>query len=89
MTNVSKLTGAIKFALFVGTATLATSGLAFAQDDQSGDDQAEATTLDRIEVTGSRLKSCRRSSTSTGSARATTASSCGRASARTCACSSG
>ena len=34
MTNVSKLTGAIKFALFVGTAAMATSGLAFAQDQE-------------------------------------------------------
>ncbi|MGV8940372.1 MAG: TonB-dependent receptor plug domain-containing protein [Lysobacter sp.] len=59
MTNVTKLTGAIKFALFVGTTTLAASGMAFAQDaqdTQSTDQAAKATTLDRIEVTGSRLK---------------------------------
>ena len=36
-----------------------------------------------------RSRSCRRSSTSTGSARTPTASSCGPASATTCACSSG
>lgn len=55
MTNVSKLTGAIKVALFVGTASMAVSGLAFAQDQDQPQDK-EATTLDRIEVTGSRLK---------------------------------
>lgn len=58
MTNVSKLTGAIKFALFVGTASMATSGLAFAQDQEQGQEEAaqDTTTLDRIQVTGSRIK---------------------------------
>lgn len=58
MTNVSKLTGAIKFALFVGTASMAASGLAFAQDQEQGQEEAaqDTTTLDRIQVTGSRIK---------------------------------
>ena len=50
MTNLKKLTGAIQFALFAGAATLV-SGNAFAQEAES-----DPTTLDRIEVTGSRIK---------------------------------
>lgn len=55
MTNVTKLTGAIKYALFVGAASMAVTGLAVAQE-QAEEETAEATTLERIEVTGSRLK---------------------------------
>ena len=51
MTNLKKLPGAIKFALFASAATLV-SGNVVAQEATSED----ATTLDRIEVTGSRLK---------------------------------
>ena len=46
--KTTKLRDAISFALVVGTA--ATSGAVFAQEQQE-----EATTLDRIEVTGSRI----------------------------------
>lgn len=53
MTNLKKLPNAIKFALFASAASLAT-GNAFAQEAESTD--TEAKTLDRIEVTGSRLK---------------------------------
>ena len=53
MTNLKKLPNAIKFALFASAASLAT-GNAFAQEAASSD--TEAKTLDRIEVTGSRLK---------------------------------
>ncbi|KAF1711284.1 TonB-dependent receptor [Pseudoxanthomonas kalamensis DSM 18571] len=52
MTNLKKLPNAIKLALFVSAASLST-GTAFAQDSDSS---GEATTLDRVEVTGSRLK---------------------------------
>ncbi|RYG93413.1 MAG: hypothetical protein EON58_18395, partial [Alphaproteobacteria bacterium] len=51
MTNIKKLPGAIKFALFASAATLV-SGNVLAQEATSED----ATTLDRIEVTGSRIK---------------------------------
>lgn len=51
MSNVTKLSDAIKFALFVGAASSAASVSALAQDAA-----AEATTLDRVEVTGSRIK---------------------------------
>ncbi len=51
MTNLKKLPGAIKFALFASAATLV-SGNVLAQEATSED----ATTLDRIEVTGSRIK---------------------------------
>ena len=51
MTTVKKLPGAIKMALFVGTTSVVAGG-AFAQEAEKSD----ATTLDRIEVTGSRLK---------------------------------
>ena len=50
MTNLKKLPGAIKFALFASAATLI-SGNVVAQETES-----EAKTLDRVEVTGSRLK---------------------------------
>lgn len=51
MSNVTKLSDAIKFALFVGAASSAASVSALAQDAAT-----EATTLDRVEVTGSRIK---------------------------------
>ena len=51
MTNLKKLPGAIKFALFASAATLV-SGNAIAQETETDD----AKTLDRIEVTGSRIK---------------------------------
>lgn len=54
MTHVKKLPSAIRFALFVGAASLV-SGNALAQD-QEEEQQQEATTLERIEVTGSRIK---------------------------------
>ena len=50
MSNVTKLSDAIKFALFVGAASSAASVTAFAQEKD------EAKTLDRVEVTGSRIK---------------------------------
>jgi iron complex outermembrane receptor protein len=52
MTNLKKLSGAIQFALFASAASLVT-GNAVAQEATS---EKEATTLDRVEVTGSRLK---------------------------------
>lgn len=51
MSNVTKLSDAIKFALFVGAASSAASVTTFAQDAAE-----EAKTLDRVEVTGSRIK---------------------------------
>lgn len=54
MTTVKKLPSAIKLALFVGTASMV-SGNAVAQDTDSTEDN-KATNLDRIEVTGSRIK---------------------------------
>jgi iron complex outermembrane receptor protein len=53
MINLKKLPSAIQFALFVGAASLV-SGNAIAQDDDE-EGTEEATTLDRIQVTGSRL----------------------------------
>lgn len=53
MTNLKKLPGAIQFALFASVATLA-SGNAIAQE--ATNTEQEAKTLDRVEVTGSRLK---------------------------------
>ncbi|MFY8061044.1 MAG: TonB-dependent receptor plug domain-containing protein, partial [Arenimonas sp.] len=50
MSNVTKLSDAIKFALFVGAASSAASVTAVAQEKD------EAKTLDRVEVTGSRIK---------------------------------
>lgn len=49
MSNVTKLSDAIKFALFVGAASSAASVSAVAQE-------SDAKTLDRVEVTGSRIK---------------------------------
>ena len=48
--KTTKLRDAISFALAVGAISTAATGVAFAQD------QAQATTLDRIEVTGSRIR---------------------------------
>ena len=53
MTNLKKLPNAIKFALFASAASLAT-GNAFAQEAEST--ASDTKTLDRIEVTGSRIK---------------------------------
>ena len=53
MTNLKKLPGAIQFALFASAAALV-SGNAIAQE--TTDSEQEAKTLDRVEVTGSRLK---------------------------------
>lgn len=50
MSNTSKLAGAIKYALFVGAASSVVSVSAFAQEKE------EAKSLDRVEVTGSRIK---------------------------------
>ena len=56
MTNRKKLPQAIRFALLAGTASLM-AGTAFAQDTQEAENtETKATTLDRIEVTGSRIK---------------------------------
>ena len=49
--KTTKLRDAISFALVVGTTAVAGTGAAFAQDAE----QKEATTLDRVEVTGSRI----------------------------------
>lgn len=51
--NTTKLRDAISFALAVGAITAAGSSSALAQEATQG--QEEATTLDRIEVTGSRI----------------------------------
>ncbi len=48
MTNMKHLPNAIRFALFAGASAAAVGGNAFAQD--------QAKTLDRVEVTGSRIK---------------------------------
>ena len=54
MLNHKKLTSAIQFALFVGTASLvAGNALAQTQEPQT---QEEPRSLDRIEVTGSRIR---------------------------------
>jgi iron complex outermembrane receptor protein len=52
MSKFNQLSGAIRFALFAGAASAIASTAAFAQDDAN----KESTTLDAIEVTGSRLK---------------------------------
>lgn len=54
MINLKKLPSAIQFALFVGAASLV-SGNAVAQDQDEEETEQEATTLDRIQVTGSRI----------------------------------
>ena len=53
--KTTKLRDAITFALVAGATAVAGTGVAFAQD---ADEQpsTQATTLDRIEVTGSRIK---------------------------------
>ena len=51
--KTTQLRDAITFALAVGTTALAGTGVAIAQDAPA---EQEATTLDRIEVTGSRIK---------------------------------
>src|SRR5690349_17502387 len=53
MTNLKKLPSAIQFALFASAASLAT-GNAIAQEAESS--SSDTKTLDRIEVTGSRIK---------------------------------
>lgn len=53
--KTTKLRDAISFALVVGTTAIAGTGVAAAQTIPSA--QTEATTLDRIEVTGSRIRS--------------------------------
>ncbi len=50
-----KLPGAIQFALFASAVSL-TAGNAMAQDADTSDTGTKATTLDKVEVTGSRLK---------------------------------
>jgi iron complex outermembrane recepter protein len=56
MINLKKLPSAIQVALFVGAASLV-SGNAVAQDqDEEETTEEQATTLDRIQVTGSRIK---------------------------------
>ena len=50
--KTTKLRDAISFALVVGATAAAGTGVAFAQDAE----EQEATTLDRIEVTGSRIR---------------------------------
>ena len=55
--KTTKLRDAITFALVAGATTVAGTGIAFAQDaDDQAAPQQQATTLDRIEVTGSRIK---------------------------------
>ena len=55
--KTTKLRDAISFALVAGATTLAGTGIAFAQETPAAEgEQAEATTLDRIEVTGSRIR---------------------------------
>ncbi len=53
--KTTKLRDAISFALAVGATALAGTGIAFAQESAAPAGE-EATTLDRIEVTGSRIK---------------------------------
>src|SRR5690606_18652586 len=50
--KTTKLRDAISFALVSGATVLAGTGVAFAQDSS----EQQATTLDRIEVTGSRIR---------------------------------
>ncbi|NLB57403.1 MAG: hypothetical protein GX805_02885, partial [Gammaproteobacteria bacterium] len=53
--KTTKLRDAITFALVAGATAVAGTGVAFAQD-QGEETNQQATTLDRIEVTGSRIK---------------------------------
>ncbi|MFC5569758.1 hypothetical protein ACFPN1_06755, partial [Lysobacter yangpyeongensis] len=52
--KTTKLRDAITYAIAVGT--IAGTGSAFAQDAAPAPQEKEATTLERIEVTGSRIK---------------------------------
>src|SRR5690348_1630950 len=56
--KTTKLRDAISFALAVGVTTLAGTGAAFAQDAAPADQATpqNAATLDKIEVTGSRIR---------------------------------
>ncbi|MFN8768866.1 MAG: TonB-dependent receptor plug domain-containing protein [Lysobacteraceae bacterium] len=54
MSNIKQLSGAIRFALFAGAATVLAAP-AFAQDQQASEEEAK--TLDRVEVTGSLIRS--------------------------------
>src|SRR5687767_3187224 len=54
MSNLNQLSGAIRFALFAGAASTFAALPAFAQEATT--DETEATELDTIQVTGSRLK---------------------------------
>ena len=54
--KTTKLRDAIRVTLALGTTTAAGMGAAQAQDPAPAANQQEATTLDRIEVTGSRIK---------------------------------
>ena len=53
--KTTKLRDAIKFALAVGATAVVGTGAAFAQDAPAPEQAPEATTLDRIQVTGSRI----------------------------------
>ena len=53
--KTTKLRDAISFALVTGAATLVGTGAAFAQDTTATQNEEAPTTLDRIEVTGSRI----------------------------------
>ncbi|MDQ3287685.1 MAG: TonB-dependent receptor [Pseudomonadota bacterium] len=54
-TKTNMLRDAIKFALAVGATAAVGTGVAFAQDAAPAPAEQEATTLDRIQVTGSRI----------------------------------
>jgi len=54
--KTTKLRDAISLALAVSVTTLAGTGVAFAQDTTSSTDSDQTKTLDRIEVTGTRIK---------------------------------
>ena len=54
--KTTKLRDAITFALVAGATAVAGTGVAFAQDADEEQASSQATTLDRIEVTGSRIK---------------------------------
>ncbi|MBA2238525.1 MAG: Plug domain-containing protein, partial [Lysobacter sp.] len=55
-TKTNMLRDAIKFALAVGATAAVGTGVAFAQDATPAPAEQEATTLDRIQVTGSRIR---------------------------------
>ena len=54
--KTTKLRDAITFALVAGATAVAGTGVAFAQEADEEQTSTQATTLDRIEVTGSRIK---------------------------------